>query len=109
MGHGATDYEMTEKMTAFMDRIKEQCRICPQSQQWNQLWEMLPDRTRKGAGWDPPLPLILDGWWYSSDDQKSERFFMHLNWADAHGITDEVLAFLESLSTQDWHTNKGNE
>ena len=37
-------------------------RVCPQPAQWQQLYEMLPNRQRKGAGWEPALPLILAAW-----------------------------------------------
>jgi hypothetical protein len=37
-------------------------RICPQPTKWNELWEMLPNKKRKGAGWEPALPLILAAW-----------------------------------------------
>jgi hypothetical protein len=38
-------------------------RVCPQPQQWQALYEMLPEKKRKGAGWEPSLPLILAAWW----------------------------------------------
>ena len=93
---------MTEKMTRFVETVDQNGWFCPQPQWWNRLWEMLPERSRVGAGWNPPLPLILAAWWEASDSQKRDRFIDHLRWADDHGITDEVLTFLESLSPEDW-------
>ena len=63
---------------------------------------MLPERKQIGAGWNPPLPLILAAWSAASDAQKRERFAAHLQWADEHGATNEIIAFLESLSPEDW-------
>ncbi len=98
---------MTERMAGFLIDAEERGVICLHPQQWDRLWEMLPGKTRKSSGWDPPLPLILDGWWYSDDDQKKERFLSHLSWADANGAADEVLGFLESLTPDDWYKGKG--
>jgi hypothetical protein len=93
---------MTEKMTAFLKQTKDNGWFCPQPQSWNRLWEKLPQKTRIGAGWNPPLPLILAAWWETSDAEKRERFTSHLGWADDHGVTNEIVAYLESLSPEDW-------
>jgi hypothetical protein len=93
---------MTDKMTAFLAMTKENGWFCPQPQKWNRLWGMLPERTQLGVSWNPPLPLILAAWWDASDEQKRERFIAHLQWADSHGVTNEIIVFLESLSPEDW-------
>lgn len=78
-------------------------RICPQPQRWNELWELLPNSERKGASWTPPLPLILDAWWETSDSQKQERFREHLLWTEKHNAFGAVLNFLKKLQNSDWH------
>jgi hypothetical protein len=63
-------------MTTLADLMTEASkdgRVCPQPMIWNQLWELLPDRRRVGAGWEPPLPLILAAWWEASDSDKRSR------------------------------------
>ena len=37
-------------------------RVCPLPQKWLQLYEMLPDKTRKGRGWEPSLLMRLGAW-----------------------------------------------
>jgi hypothetical protein len=96
---------MTDRLDVFRERVKSGTVICPQPQPWNRLWELLPGRIQRGGGWEPPLPLILDGWWYSTDTQKSLRFQQHLDWASSHGATDAVFDYLNSLSPADWHTS----
>lgn len=32
--------------------IQKNKRVCPQPQRWQQLFDMLPDKQRKGAGWE---------------------------------------------------------
>jgi hypothetical protein len=64
-------------MTALADLMTEASkdgRVCPQPMIWDQLWELLPDRHRVGAGWEPPLPLILAACWEASDSDKRSRF-----------------------------------
>ena len=78
-------------------------RVCPQPTLWNDLWQMLPDRRRVGAGWEPSLPLILAAWHVTSDAEKRERFLLHLQWADSHGAMEAVTGFLESLTPDQWH------
>ena len=78
-------------------------RVCPQPQRWNELWELLPERKRVGAGWEPSLPLILGAWWHTSDVEKRERFLSHIRWASEHGELSKVAAFIKSLGPEQWH------
>ena len=72
-------------------------------QQWHRLWEMLPNKSRRGPGWDPPLPLILGAWWEASDAEKKGRLELHLEWAAKHGDLKRVSDFLMSLPENEWH------
>jgi hypothetical protein len=89
-----------EKLLAF---CTENGRVCPAPQKWNELWQMLPEKTQHGAGWQPPLPLILAAWWEASDDAKRDRLKDHLQWADSHGALDPIVRFLRSLPEGEWH------
>lgn len=91
-------------LEALMLDLAAAGRVCLQPQPWQRLWEMLPDKQNREGRWSPSLPLILDGWWHSSDAEKSARFRVHVNWAAQHGAADEVLAFLRSLAPSDWYT-----
>jgi hypothetical protein len=78
-------------------------RVCPQPQKWNQLYELLPGRSRNSTGWEPSLPLVLAAWWDTSDSDKAERLQKHIEWAANRGALPEVFRFLSSLSERDWH------
>lgn len=78
-------------------------RVCPQPVQWHRLWEMLPGRQRKGLGWEPPAPLILAAWWEATDEEKRERFLLHIRWAYNHGALDQVANLVLSLKPGDWY------
>ncbi len=79
-------------------------RVCPQPDEWHRLWELLPNRRKKGLGWEPSLPLILAAWDHTSDAEKRERFHLHLRWAKEHGSLGEVASFIASLKPEEWHT-----
>jgi len=93
---------MTDGLAALMKYAIENNRVCPKPDKWNKLWELLPDRKRVGAGWNPPLPLILAAWWETSDDQKRERLSIQIQYAADHGALEKIETFLRGLSKDDW-------
>lgn len=92
--------ETADKLIAYS---RENSRICPQPLLWNDLWNMLPGRRQIGAGWEPPLPLILGAWYSSSNLEKMVRLAEHIQWADKQGGLAEVAAFLHGLAESEWH------
>ena len=86
----------------LFDYIQNSKRVCPKPDYWNKLWEMLPDKKRVGAGWQPALPLILAAWWETSDAQKRVRLTTHINYAEEKGILNQVNEYLRSLKENQW-------
>ena len=78
-------------------------RICLQPKKWNELYNLLPERRRKGREWEPALPLILAAWRDTPVLLKATRFREHLAWADAHGALAEVFEFITNLKEEDWY------
>jgi hypothetical protein len=78
-------------------------RVCPLPEKWNTLWQMLPNRKRKGNSWEPSLPLILAAWHHSSNLDKMLRLKEHIKWAKEHDSLKEIEGYLESLNEEDWH------
>ena len=87
----------------ILEWVQAEGRVCPQPLLWNKLWEMLPGRHRVGGGWAPAAPLILAAWWATSDCEKRQRFLEHIQYANEHGVLDEVADYLRALSPDDWH------
>lgn len=81
----------------------ERGRVCPVPQRWQALYELLPERRQVGAGYIPPAPLILGGWWYSSDLEKRQRLQEHILWAAEHDAIERVAQFLYGLNESEWH------
>src|SRR5262245_21118994 len=83
--------------------VREDDRVCPCPQRWDALWNLLPDRRQKPNGsWEPSVPLILGGWFYSSRAAKAHRLVEHIQYAHAHGALTAVDGFLRSLSADEW-------
>ncbi len=58
--------------------------ICPKPQIWNEIYQLL-FRAWESSGMDvarPPVPLILNGWVYSSDWEKKLRWEDTIRWAE---------------------------
>jgi hypothetical protein len=94
---------MTTSLEEVLAEAQKNCRVCPQPQKWQQLYEMLPDKKQKGSGWEPPLPLILAAWWDSPALSKILRLREHIEWAESHGLLEEVASFLRGLAEDQWH------
>jgi hypothetical protein len=94
-------------MSNDLERLLAYCsanaRVCPQPLQWNELYQMLPEKCRRVDGFEPALPLILAAWWEATDSQKKQRLKEHIQWANDHGVLSNVNNFLQSLPESDWH------
>jgi hypothetical protein len=60
----------TKQLDDLLEYVKRDGLICPEPGRRQQLWEMLPDKSRVGSGWNPPLPLILAAWDHTSGLEK---------------------------------------
>jgi hypothetical protein len=74
-------------------------RVCPVPSRWNSLYLVLQRITHS----KPPVPLILNGWVYSSDQQKASRLREQIEWAHSHSVLDRAYRFLIELPEDDWH------
>lgn len=90
-----------DKLKELLAYVRDDGKICPNPQEWNILWEMLPDKKRGDAGWDPPLPLILAAW-YEPHIYKILRFEEHIRYAAEHGVLDQVDEYLRGLKPEQW-------
>ena len=93
---------MSDTVESLVAYCRENNRVCPLPLLWNRLWEMLPNRTRVGAGWQPPLPLILAAWHDTPAMLKMLRLAEHIEWAAQHGALEPVGNFLHELREEDW-------
>lgn len=99
---------ISDQAHALIAYIKDNKFVCPMPQQWNTLWQMLPDRKRIGTGWEPALPLILSAWHETDNHQKSARLLEHIIWADQKNVLDQIDTYLRRLTDKDWLTCADN-
>ena len=94
-----------EKLILLLDYVCQKGRICPNPQEWQELWEMLPDKQQVGLGWNPPLPLILAAW---SEPAmfKEMRLEVHIRYAAEHHVIDQIDKYLRGLRPEQWFTVK---
>ncbi|MDB5872895.1 MAG: hypothetical protein JWQ07_2337 [Ramlibacter sp.] len=86
-----------------MAEARRNNRMCPQPVQWQQLYELLPDKKEGPRGWEPPQPLGGAAWAATPALAKRMCLRDHIEWADAHGALDAVHAFLKNLTEEQWH------
>ena len=91
-------------LAALLEYVQADGRICPSAGRWHELWELLPERRQVGAGWIPPLPLILAAWDHTSGLEKLLRLREHIEYAASHGALATVDQFLRAIPREDWHT-----
>lgn len=94
---------MMNKVNDLIKYCQINNRICPKPQKWNKLWQLLNNKQRKGATWEPSLPLILAAWYNTSNDLKKERLIEHLKWAEKQNQLDTINNYLHTLTEEDWH------
>lgn len=74
-------------------------RVCPIPARWQELYQMLPDRKHN----QPTPPLVGPSWRATPSLSKRMCLREHLEWAEAKGSLDPVLAFLKELPENEWH------
>lgn len=93
---------MSDSAESLIAYCRENARICPMPQRWKALWELLPDRRRVGAGWEPALPLILAAWHGTPNLMKMLRVVEQIEWAAEHGALEKIATFLRGLREDEW-------
>ncbi len=78
-------------------------RICPQPAQWQQLYDMLPGKVQQGRSWQPAPPIVGPAWAATPPMAKRMCLRDHFEWAEHHGVLDEVMRFIKSLPEAQWH------
>src|ERR1043166_9218232 len=90
-----------EMLSALLEYVRQNGRVCPMPDRWNVLWKMLPGRRQVGGGSQPPRPLILAAW-YTAALLRMIRLEEHIRYADAHGVLVKVDRYLRRLPEREW-------
>lgn len=82
-----------------MLEVRRNNRVCPSPPRWQQLYEMLPNRTQSR----PTPPLLGASWQATPSLSKRMCLREHLAWAETHESLPQVLEFLRQLPEEEWH------
>jgi hypothetical protein len=94
---------MSDALDALLKHCADNNRVCPMPGQWNTLGDMMIDLDPSKAAFNKMRPLILAGWWASSDQEKARRLADQLKWFDQHGALHKADAHLRGLLEGQWH------
>jgi len=66
--------------------------VCPNPQPWNEIYSRLKQEYEKRDEIEekPPVPLILNGWVFSSDLEKKVRWEETISWAKKNNLTQLI-------------------
>ncbi len=85
-----------------LEEAKKNNRVCPLPKKWDELYKLLPNKKRKGNGYEPALPLILAAWWDTATMLKALRLREHIEWASEHDSLDAIYEFMKNLKEEEW-------
>lgn len=73
--------------------------VCPNPPHWSDIYQKLYDgwSANMEIGDSPPVPLILNGWVTSGDNEKHARWLATVCWAEAH----DLLHLIPEIDEQD--------
>lgn len=86
----------------FKHHVFKENRVCPKPIFWNDINEIAISNCINGSE-HPPIPLILGGWFYSSDEEKAHRLWTLISWSYQNKTSTLIWAYLIRLKNQDWH------
>jgi hypothetical protein len=84
---------------ALKSPTKEGKKICPTPVFWAPLHQTLIAHAKTNLLPPPPMPLILAGWNFSSDEEKKARWLETVSWCETH----QCVHLLASLKDADWY------
>lgn len=74
--------------------------ICPIPTRWNAIYQsLLKARKAHAIASKPPVPLILNGWMFTNDVEKAERWEETKTWAEENGF-NQLLA----VAPEEWYS-----
>lgn len=72
--------------------------VCPVAKVWARVHKKLSTYAVSNGLEEPPAPLILAGWSYSSTEEKKSRWEETIRWCQVHNCQQ----LIESIEESDW-------
>jgi len=77
-------------------------RVCPRAERWQELHALLPPRKTPRGEQKPPVPPTGPAWSKTAPLTKRLLFREHIEWAEAQGALENVMAFMQTMPETDW-------
>lgn len=75
-------------------------KICPLPTKWNNIYNLLLEHYKNLASIPkPPIPLILNGWVFSNDEEKHARWLQTMQWIKEYYPDSQILI----LNEDEWY------
>lgn len=90
------------KLDQYLKKLDGEGKICLEGKYWDEAFTIVTG-SKKRDNSVLSNPLILSGWHYSDDQEKSNRFREHLTYAYEYGTWTQLLKFIDNLSDEAWY------
>ena len=77
-------------------------RVCPRPERWQELHGLLPARKTTRGSQQPPVPPTGPAWSKTAPLTKRLMFREHIEWAEAQGVLENVMSFMQKMPETDW-------
>jgi len=77
-------------------------RVCPRPERWVQFAALLPPRKTLRGTQSAPAPITGAAWPVTPPLTKRLCFREQIEWAEAQGVLENVMAFMQALPEEDW-------
>ena len=77
-------------------------RVCPRPVRWTEFFAMLPPRKTARGQALPPAPVTGPAWNVTPPLAKRLCFREQIEWAEAAGLLEAVMAFMNSMREDEW-------
>jgi hypothetical protein len=77
-------------------------RVCPRPERWEEFSALLPSRKTMRGVEAPPAPMTGAAWAVTPPLTKRLCFREQIEWAESHGVLENVMAFMQQLREEDW-------
>ena len=77
-------------------------RVCPRPARWDEFTALLPARKTLRGQQKPPVPATGAAWAVTPPLSKRLCFREQIEWAEAAGVLESVMAFMQSMPEEDW-------
>ena len=89
-------------LDAAMVVARRNNRVCPRPERWAAFSALLPVRRTARGTQQPPAPATGAAWGVTPPLGKRLCFREQVEWAESAGILVEALAFMQSMSEDEW-------